>query len=145
VVLGILEPAPLTGRIAVRLASGGHPPALVLRADGTAGYLPTPGGLLVGALPDARFTAADTVLDPGDTLLLYTDGLTEARTGEARDSLYGDDALLAFATAHSGAAPHAVIQALTHLLAGFGDGVNDDTTLLALGVPAHASTTNRTP
>lgn len=124
----------------------GRGPALVLRADGTADCLPTPGGLLVGgALPDARFTTADTVLGPGDTLLLYTGGLTEARTGEGRDSLYGDDALLAFATAHSGAAPHAVIRALTHLLAGFGDGVNDDTALLSLGVPAHASTTNRTP
>ncbi|WP_405963549.1 SpoIIE family protein phosphatase [Streptomyces sp. NBC_00723] len=135
-VFGVLEPDPATGQVTVRIASGGHPPALVLRADGTADFLPTPGGLLVGVLPDARFVAATTVLAPGDTLLLYTDGLTEARTGEDRDTLYGDEALRAFATEHAGRRPQAVIQALTGLLDEFGDGLDDDTALLALGVPA---------
>ncbi|MFD5714541.1 PP2C family protein-serine/threonine phosphatase [Streptomyces pharetrae] len=143
-IFGTVEPDPVTGRVAVHLASGGHPPALVLRGDGTAAFLPTPGGFLVGALPDARFTAADIVLCPGDTILLYTDGLTEARTGESRGSLYGDDALLAFATAHAGTGPHALVQALTRLLTGFGDGLDDDTALLALGVPAPDPATNRT-
>ncbi|MFI2765498.1 SpoIIE family protein phosphatase [Streptomyces echinatus] len=135
-VFGTLEAGPAPGQTTVRLASGGHPPALVLRADGTADYLPTPGGLLVGVLPEARFTTAATVLSPGDTLLLYTDGLTEARTGKDRTSLYGDDGLLAFATSHAGTPPHAVVQALTGLLDSFGDGLDDDTALLALGVPA---------
>ncbi|WP_230194957.1 PP2C family protein-serine/threonine phosphatase [Streptomyces coriariae] len=135
-VFGVLEPDPATGQVTVRIASGGHPPALVLRADGTADFLPTPGGLLVGVLPDARFVAATTVLAPGDTLLLYTDGLTEARTGEDRDTLYGDEALRAFAAEHAGRRPQAVVQALTGLLDEFGDGLDDDTALLALGVPA---------
>ncbi|MFF7047712.1 PP2C family protein-serine/threonine phosphatase [Streptomyces griseorubiginosus] len=134
-VYGTLEPDPGTGRLAVHLASGGHPPAVVLRADGTADFLPTPGGLLVGILPTARFTTATTVLGPGDTLLLYTDGLTEARTGQDRTGLYGDEALLAFLTAHAGRPPHSVIEALTGLLDSFGDGLDDDTALLAIGVP----------
>ncbi|OEJ22583.1 PP2C family protein-serine/threonine phosphatase [Streptomyces subrutilus] len=134
-IFGTLEPAPPTGQVAVHLASGGHPPALVLRADGTADFLPTPGGLLVGILPNAPFTLATTTLAPGDTLLLYTDGLTEARTGESRTDLYGDEALRAFATAHAGRSPHEVMEALTGLLDGFGDGLDDDTALLALGVP----------
>ncbi|MFF3964177.1 PP2C family protein-serine/threonine phosphatase [Streptomyces griseorubiginosus] len=134
-VYGTLEPDPGTGRLAVHLASGGHPPAVVLRADGTADFLPTPGGLLVGILPTARFTTATTVLGPGDTLLLYTDGLTEARTGQDRTNLYGDEALLAFLTAHAGRPPHSVIEALTGLLDSFGDGLDDDTALLAIGVP----------
>ncbi|MDQ0582721.1 PP2C family protein-serine/threonine phosphatase [Streptomyces rishiriensis] len=134
-VFGILEPDPATGQVAVRIASGGHPPVLVLRAEGTADFLPTPGGLLIGVLPDARFVDATTVLAPGDTLLLYTDGLTEARTGEDRGSLYGDEALRAFAAGHAGRSPQAVIQALTGLLDEFGDGLDDDTALLALGVP----------
>ncbi|MER6281475.1 PP2C family protein-serine/threonine phosphatase [Streptomyces sp900105245] len=71
------------------------PPALVLRADGHAAYLPTPGGLLVGVVPTAPFTTVRTTLAPGDTLLLYTDGLTEARNGPTRDDLYGEEALLA--------------------------------------------------
>ncbi|MFE4857804.1 PP2C family protein-serine/threonine phosphatase [Streptomyces sp. NPDC056670] len=135
-VFGTFEPDPDTGEVAVHLASGGHPPALVLRTDGTAAFLPTPGGLLIGILPSAPFTAATTVLAPGDTLLLYTDGLTEARTGEDRAGLYGDEALLDFAAGQAGASPRAVIQALTGLLDSFGDGLDDDTALLALGVPA---------
>ncbi|MEV5758683.1 SpoIIE family protein phosphatase [Streptomyces tendae] len=136
VIFGLLEPDPQAGTIAVHLASGGHPSALVLRAGGTAEFLPTPGGLLVGALPDAPFAAATCVLGPGDTLLLYTDGLTEARTGEDRTSLYGEEALLDFAVDHAGESPDAVMKALTDLLDGFGDGLDDDTALLALGVPA---------
>ncbi|MEU1050448.1 SpoIIE family protein phosphatase [Streptomyces sp. NPDC005897] len=136
VIFGLLEPDPQAGTVAVHLASGGHPSALVLRAGGTAEFLPTPGGLLVGVLPTAPFTAGTCVLGPGDTLLLYTDGLTEARTGEDRTSLYGEEALLDFAVDHAGESPDAVMKALTDLLDGFGDGLDDDTALLALGVPA---------
>ncbi|MFD9302953.1 SpoIIE family protein phosphatase [Streptomyces sp. NPDC060048] len=140
-VFGTLEPHPDTGQVTVRLASGGHPPALVLRADGTADFLPTPGGLLVGILPDAPFTSAATVLTPGDTLLLYTDGLTEARTGESRTDLYGDEALRDFTAGHAGGPPDALMEALTGLLDDFGDGLDDDTALLALGAPTAAPTT----
>ncbi|KOG45715.1 histidine kinase [Streptomyces virginiae] len=138
-IFGTLEPDPVTGQVTVHLASGGHPPALVLRADGTADFLPTPGGLLVGILPTAPFTPATITLGPGDTLLLYTDGLTEARTGASRTDLYGDEALRAFATDHVGRSPQAVIKALIGLLDSFGDGLDDDTALLALGVSAASS------
>ncbi|MGW5213402.1 PP2C family protein-serine/threonine phosphatase [Streptomyces sp. NPDC004051] len=140
-VYGTLEPDPDTGQVAVHLASGGHPPVITVRADGAADFLPTPGGLLVGILPSACFTAATTVLAPGDMLLLYTDGITEARTGEDRTGLYGDEALLAFAADHAGRPPPVAIQALTDLLRSFGDGLDDDTALLALGVPALAPRT----
>ncbi|MER6347643.1 PP2C family protein-serine/threonine phosphatase [Streptomyces sp. NPDC001595] len=143
VIFGVVEPDATTGQAAVHLASGGHPPVLVLRADGTADFLPTPGGLLVGVLPSAPFATATTVLAAGDTLLLYTDGLTEARTDDDRGSLYGDAALRDFAARHAGKTPDAVIQALTGLLHDLGDGLDDDTALLALGVPAPAPRTNR--
>ncbi|MYR57427.1 SpoIIE family protein phosphatase, partial [Streptomyces sp. SID625] len=132
-IFGVLEPA--DGHVRVHLASGGHPSALIQRADGSADYLPTPGGLLVGVLPRAPFTAARTDLRPGDTLLLYTDGLTEARIGPERE-LYGEDALRAFAAAQPPAGPQTLITALSGLLDSFGDGLDDDTALLALGVPA---------
>ncbi|MEU0237273.1 SpoIIE family protein phosphatase [Nocardiopsis sp. NPDC006198] len=136
VVLGTLEPGSDGGTARVRLASGGHPPALVLRADGRVDLLDTPGGMLVGVLPGAEFATAETVLAPGDTLLLYTDGLTEARTGPRRDTLYGEDGLLAFAAEHAPSSPSKVINALSDLLWSFGEGLDDDTALLALGVPA---------
>ncbi|MET8138397.1 SpoIIE family protein phosphatase [Streptomyces sp. NPDC005251] len=132
-IFGVLRPG--SDHVSVHLASGGHPSALIQRADGTAHYLPTPGGMLIGVLPQAQFTPARTQLSPGDTLLLYTDGLTEARTGPDRE-LYGDDALRAFTAEQSATGPQALIAALTGLLAGFGDGLDDDTALLALGVPA---------
>ncbi|MFJ6855076.1 PP2C family protein-serine/threonine phosphatase [Streptomyces sp. NPDC091271] len=132
-IFGVLEPG--DGHVSVHLASGGHPSALIQRADGTADYLPTPGGMLIGVLPQAQFTAVRARLLPGDTLLLYTDGLTEARTGPGRE-LYGEDALRAFTTGRPPAGPQALITALTGLLAGFGDGLDDDTALLALGVPS---------
>ncbi|MET9760776.1 SpoIIE family protein phosphatase [Streptomyces sp. NPDC006372] len=135
-IFGVIEPGGAHGPATVRLASGGHPPALLLRADGRAEYLPTPGGMLVGALPGAPIATTETVLAAGDTLVLYTDGLTEARTGAGRDDLYGEDALRAFGADHAPAAPHEVITALTGLLKSFGDGLDDDTALLALGAPA---------
>ena len=136
VVFGTLEPDPETGNVAVHLASGGHPPVIVVRADGTADFLPTPGGLLVGILPSARFTAATSVLTPGDTLLLYTDGLTEARTAKTAPACTETKPCSPSPPATPANRPNALIQALTGLLNSFGEGVDDDTALLALGVPA---------
>ncbi|MFF5104644.1 PP2C family protein-serine/threonine phosphatase [Streptomyces sp. NPDC000134] len=133
-IFGILEPE--GGTVGVSLASGGHPPALLIGADGAAQYVPTPAGMLVGAFPQASFTTVRTTLDPGATLLLYTDGITEARTG-AEDDLYGYDALRSFTTELAPVGPHDLIDSLTGLLVGFGDGLDDDTALLALGRPPH--------
>jgi sigma-B regulation protein RsbU (phosphoserine phosphatase) len=119
----------------VRVASGGHPPAVVTRADGGAEFLDTPGGMLVGILPDAPFTGAHTRLGPGDSLLLYTDGLTEARVGADRD-LFGEEALRAFAAEHADGGPDGLVTGLVRLIDGFGGGLTDDTALLCLGVPA---------
>ncbi|WP_081222186.1 SpoIIE family protein phosphatase [Streptomyces sp. M41(2017)] len=131
-IFGVLQPD--GEHVSVHLASGGHPPVLIQRANGTADYLPTPGGMLIGVLPNPPFTCAHTELAAGDTLLLYTDGLTEARIGPQRE-LYGEEALRTFTATQSPAGPQALITALSGLLAGFGDGLDDDTALLALGVP----------
>ncbi|MFJ9530835.1 PP2C family protein-serine/threonine phosphatase [Streptomyces cyaneofuscatus] len=136
-IFGVLEPH--DGHVEVHLASGGHPSALIQRADGSSDYLHTPGGMLIGVLPRATFTAAHTRLLPGDTLLLYTDGLTEARTGPDR-ALYGDEALRTFTATQRAQGPRALITALTGLLGSFGDGLDDDTALLALGMPTPPTT-----
>ncbi|MEU1366606.1 SpoIIE family protein phosphatase [Streptomyces sp. NPDC005803] len=134
VIFGLLTLAGDGAGFHVVLAGGGHPPAILLRADGSADYLPTPGGQLVGAVPDAQFTTADLELGPGDTLLLYTDGLTEART-RSEDGRFGDEALLEFARALAPTSASGTVEALTELLKSFGDGLDDDTALLAMGVP----------
>jgi sigma-B regulation protein RsbU (phosphoserine phosphatase) len=116
------------------LASGGHPPPLLLRADGTAGYQPIAGGPMLRAFKEPVFPVNTIRLDPGDTLLLYTDGLTEARTGQGR-SRYGVDALSSFAAGIAPATASATVSAISQLLDSFAGGLDDDTAVLALGVP----------
>lgn len=125
------------GSVRVRLASGGHPPALLLRADGTAEQIYTPGGMLIGVLPEPPLTSAAVVLGPGETLLLYTDGLIEARTRAG--PRYSEEALHAFTRDLAPAGAHETVSALADLLESFGDGLEDDTALLALGAPAGPS------
>ncbi|MFI2628854.1 SpoIIE family protein phosphatase [Streptomyces collinus] len=57
-------------------AQAGHPPPLLLR-DGEAQYLPRPHGMLLGAAATPVYQEAECRLDPGDRLILYTDGLVE--------------------------------------------------------------------
>ncbi|WP_049567368.1 SpoIIE family protein phosphatase [Nonomuraea sp. SBT364] len=136
---------------AVTFASGGHPPPVMLRAGGGADYLPTTGGVLIGLLPEAPSVTVVAELRPGDTLLLYTDGLIEARTHESTDGgtdghsddegRYGDQALLTFAGHLAPATPGGVIGAMAALLDELGEGLDDDAALLALGVTPDAGTT----
>jgi serine phosphatase RsbU (regulator of sigma subunit) len=61
----------------LRFSSGGHPLPLVLRAGGDAAEIGTPGTLL-GIVTDPDLSDDETVLCPGDAVVLYTDGVTDA-------------------------------------------------------------------
>jgi serine phosphatase RsbU (regulator of sigma subunit) len=63
--------------IGLTVAAAGHPPALVSRADGSSTEFGA-GGTLLGIFPDASIGESTTILLPGDSLALYTDGLAEA-------------------------------------------------------------------
>ncbi|MFB7085865.1 PP2C family protein-serine/threonine phosphatase [Streptomyces sp. NPDC056296] len=136
VIFGLLTPDTDRGGFHITLASGGHPPALLMRADGTADFLHTPGGQLIGVLPDAQIATTTVHLAPGDTLLLHTDGLTEAHTADGgEDDRYGDDALLDFGRALAPTTASDTIGAVRDLLDTLGTGVDDDTAVLAIHVP----------
>jgi sigma-B regulation protein RsbU (phosphoserine phosphatase) len=132
VIFGLLTPD--GDGFLLTLARGGHPGPLLIRANGTADYLDFPVGPLVGVFDDAVFEATTIRLEPGDTLLLYTDGLTEARAGTAGDR-YGDQALCSFAASLAPTTAASAITAVTTLLDELGVGVQDDIALLALSVP----------
>jgi sigma-B regulation protein RsbU (phosphoserine phosphatase) len=82
-----------------------------------------------------HFVACRFRLAPGDTLMLYTDGLTEAGTGIGAERYDDEGALLRFAKAHSPTTASAIVDAARALLEGLGDGVQDDAAVLAMGVP----------
>ena len=76
------------GGLRVQVAVGGHPLPIFLRADGRAELLERPGSIL-GWVPEPNLHDAEATLAPGEALVLYTDGVSEARTpdgtlGDAR-------------------------------------------------------------
>jgi hypothetical protein len=70
----------------LRWARAGHLPPVLVRGQ-TACELPLPGGVLLGMDPDAEYEEATQPLRPGDTLLLFTDGLIERRGESIGDVL----------------------------------------------------------
>jgi sigma-B regulation protein RsbU (phosphoserine phosphatase) len=93
------------------------------------------GGMLIGAFPGARFASTTLHLAPGQALLLYTDGLTEAHT--STDTMLGDEGLTAFLTARPASCGAAqLVQDTVGLLDALPEGASDDVALLALSVPA---------
>lgn len=113
-----------------RLCLAGHPKPIIRRTDRTLTRVGTPGSIL-GALPRLNLVDVDFHLDPGDLLLLYTDGITERRGPEGTQ--FGD---AAFDRAVAATAGLTAQRAVTHVAAvadTFGCGrSDDDTALLAI-------------
>ena len=78
-----------SGRL--RYANGGHNPPLLVRADGSVEYLSMPPGFALGIVPNAEFSGGTVDLKPGDAVLFYTDGVTEASNAE--NELFGETRL----------------------------------------------------
>ena len=81
----------VSGRITY--VNAGHNPPIVMRADGTADYLRTRSGLVLGAMPGMKYRSQEIDFAPGDAIYLYTDGITEQPN--AHGELLGEDRLLA--------------------------------------------------
>ncbi|WP_405577251.1 PP2C family protein-serine/threonine phosphatase [Streptomyces sp. NBC_01190] len=122
------------------LCLGGHPRALVRRADGGVEELGEFGTLL-GVLPEVRLQDTAFRLAPGDLLLLYTDGAIESRGRKATvpnpgRPMFGESDLAAALAGCGGMDAAATIGRLASVLAAHNDGwASDDTALLALRVP----------
>jgi PAS domain S-box-containing protein len=83
VVYALLDPA--TGELTY--ANAGHPPPVWATASGRCGYLDDAPGVMLGAPYDGGFTVGHQILDPGTSLLFYTDGLIEDRRRDISDGL----------------------------------------------------------
>lgn len=134
VVFGLLTPDEDRGGFHITLASGGHPPG---HTDALRRHRRLPAHPRRSAhrrARDAHIATTSVHLAPGDTLLLHTDGLTEAHTAATGGERYGDDALLDFCHDLAPTTASGVIDAIRDLLDTFGAGVDDDTAVLAIHV-----------
>ncbi len=77
----------------VQYANGGHNPPVRTRDDGSLQWISAPHGPASGALPGVEYDTGTFHLNPGESLLLYTDGVTEAMNPDK--VLYGEDRLAA--------------------------------------------------
>ncbi len=123
--------------VTITLVNGGHPPGVVLRhappESGGSGddveWLDVP-GTLVGVYPDPELVEADVRLAPGDALLLYTDGVTEAR---GPDGFFGPDRLASLVASFADTSADTVADGVLDAVSGFQDGkLRDDVALLVI-------------
>jgi len=121
----ILDPATLE----IRFVSAGHPPPLLLSADGQASFLEHSPAVPLGVAWQVRRPEVAARLEPGTTLILYTDGLVERRGDSIEE---GMSKLKAAAET----APRGVEPLLDHVIASLVDEVTeDDVALLAVSFP----------
>jgi phosphoserine phosphatase RsbU/P len=122
----------------VRVSSAGHPLALVRRADGRVEAAGRPGTLL-GLISDPDLYDTRLLLRAGDGMILFTDGVTEARSHIDRD-FYGDtrlsDLIAGLGNVSAARMATAVIKATRAFSGGV---VSDDTVVLVVKVPGPAS------
>ena len=102
--LAILDPR--SGRL--DYSSAGHPPAMILRADGSVELLGVP-GLPLRVADSVDYRSMDSNLAPGDKLILYTDGISEARSG-AR--MYDIDGMRRSLEGHGQMTPEEILELL---------------------------------
>jgi serine phosphatase RsbU (regulator of sigma subunit) len=108
-------------------ASAGHLPPVLLR-EGAAGLLEPPRNILLGAVPSAAYEETVTRLEPGDTLMLYTDGLVESRHSGI------DEGLDRLRLAVERLAPAGLDEQADALLAAVTGDTDDDTSLVVVRV-----------
>ncbi len=118
----------------VRISSAGHPLALIRRADGRVQPAGQPGTLL-GLIPDPELHDTRHLLRTGDSMILFTDGVTEARSHIDRE-LYGDTRLTDLIARLGNLSPARTAAAIIKATRAYSGGViTDDTAVLVLKVP----------
>ncbi len=116
----------------VRFVNAGHmPPLLVRAANGTAEELRRD-GMALGVLPDVEFDEHYVNLDPGDLLILYTDGVVEA--SDAEGEMFGRERFRELVSAHWQQTAEELAQTIEHVIGDFvGNAPRfDDFTLVAV-------------
>ncbi|MEH3078301.1 MAG: SpoIIE family protein phosphatase [Quadrisphaera sp.] len=114
------------GERLLRWSNAGHPPPLLVGPDGRARYLEHDPDLLIGLLPEVPRTAHEVPLEPGSTLLLFSDGLVERRGAPLEQGLAW------LASTVEELHERTVEEICDELLRQVGDRVEDDVAIVAL-------------
>ncbi|MFD0686101.1 PP2C family protein-serine/threonine phosphatase [Actinomadura fibrosa] len=123
--------------VRLRLTAAGHPPPLIVRTDGRVERVASRGNL-IGGLDRVGSRTAAAVLRPGDTCLLYTDGITEARDAHAGREMFGEHRLHRALASCAGLPCEAVVERVQMLASRWvGGGPHDDMAVVAIGAPRH--------
>jgi steroid delta-isomerase-like uncharacterized protein len=127
-----LSYARLTSDRRLTYANAGHPPPLLVSADGVRPL--TAGGPMLGLLDFAMFPSETLHVASGDSVIFYSDGVSEALAPDGEE--FGVDRLMAAAAEHAAARPPALVEALLAAVRKFADGAPsvDDATIAALRV-----------
>ncbi len=123
--------------VRIRLTCAGHPPPLIVRSDGRVEEAATL-GTIVGALPTVESTTAEVTLGPGETCLLFTDGVTEARGGPMGEDQFGEERLQQVLSECAGLPAEAVVERVQMLAAqwvGGSERDHDDMAVVAITAP----------
>ncbi len=116
--------------------NAGHNPPFLVHRDGSCSRL-REGGPVLALVPDWNCRQGMVELAPGDCLVLFTDGITEATN--ARGEEFQEERLIALVTTHRRFRPGAIREKIMAALREFtGDKWNDDATLLIMGVEGSA-------
>lgn len=118
-----------SGRL--RYANAGHPPPLLLRPDGRVRRIGDATGTLLGVFEESQYEEGESVVGPGDRLVLYTDGVPEARS--PAHEFFGDDRFAELLAGVRNAGPEAICGRVLDELERFqGPARSDDITLMVL-------------
>lgn len=114
-------------------SNAGHNPPMLLRADGRVQYL-LEGGVALGVLPDARYEERPVALHPGDVLLLYTDGVSEAELPSGEQ--FGTERLERCLKRLADGTAHEILKGVVDEVTAYAGehGVTDDLTLVVVKV-----------
>ncbi len=122
-------------QLTLRLTCAGHPAPLIVRNDGRVEQADTR-GTLVGALPHFKARSVETSLAPGETCLLYTDGVTEAHGGPLGTEMFGEERLKSALAECVGMPPEAVVERILMLTTQWlSDRAHDDIAVVAITAP----------
>ncbi|MFC9944014.1 PP2C family protein-serine/threonine phosphatase [Streptomyces pratensis] len=128
----------------LKLTSGGHPSPLIIRTDGTVEETDTH-GTLVGVLPNISSSTTAVSLAPGESCVLYTDGITEAKGGPMGDALFGEERLRRALSGCAGMPAEGIVEHVQMLAAQWlGNRSHDDMAVVVISAPRthHLSAVN---